>query len=178
MSSNVPSTGGGAGAGSATTATNNNNMSHHLYHHHYHLAHLNHLNHHHTAEYLEELMEKYAQVLNSNTTSSSVGGAGETTTVVSSLNQKLEEIRNHMRNELYKQYKLQEGAEKMRTATTDKKRLPQLNAMIKESNAKIEELNQDLADLNSFIVVTQSETTVVLDPFNNRNSKCWLISSK
>ncbi len=58
------------------------------------------------------------------------------------LNQKLEEIRNFLKNEIYKQYKLQEGAEKMRCASTDKKLLNNLNSMIKESNSKIDELNQ------------------------------------
>lgn len=140
-SSLTPTVGGGGSTG---------------FHHH----HLNHHHHHTSAEYLDELMEKYA---------SAVGPSGAAD--VTSLNQKLEEIRNHMRNELYKQYKLQEGAEKMRSATTDKKRLQHINAMIKESNAKIEELNQELADLNSFIVITQSESTVVLDPFNNRNTR-------
>jgi predicted RNase H-like nuclease (RuvC/YqgF family) len=129
-----------------------------------------HLNQHHTsAEYLDEFMEKYAQALSSTT------NAGDSSS--STLNQKLEEIRNYLRNEVYKQYKLQEGAEKMRSATSDKKRLQNLNAMIKESNLKIEELNQELADLNSFIVVTQSESSVVLDPFGHDSSSSFLNGS-
>lgn len=115
-------------------------------------------------------MEKYAQALSS-TTNTADSSAGST------LNQKLEEIRNYLRNEVYKQYKLQEGAEKMRSATSDKKRLQNLNAMIKESNLKIEELNQELADLNSFIVVTQSESSVVLDPFAHDSSSSFLNGS-
>jgi len=86
------------------------------------------------------------------------------------LQQKLEEIKNFLRNELKKQFKLQEGAEKMRMATqaADKKRLGSLNTVIKETNVKIEELNQELLDLNSFMVITQSETSV--DSFNNDDS--------
>lgn len=86
------------------------------------------------------------------------------------LQQKLEEIKNFLRNELKKQYKLQEGAEKMRMATqaTDKKRLNNVSAVIKETNLRIDELNQELLDLNSFMVITQSETSV--DSFNNDES--------
>ena len=86
------------------------------------------------------------------------------------LNQKLEELRNFLKNEIYKQYKLQEGAEKMRCASTDKKLLSNLNAMIKESNAKIDELNQELLDLNSYIVISQSESNVVLDSLASSTS--------
>jgi hypothetical protein len=86
------------------------------------------------------------------------------------LNQKLEEIRNFLKNEIYKQYKLQEGAEKMGCASTDKKLLSNLNNVIKESNNKIDELNQELLDLNSYIVISQSESSVVLESINNDDS--------
>ena len=97
-----------------------------------------------------------------------------------SLNQKLEEIRNILRNELKKQYKLQEGAEKMRQATapTDKKSLQKLGTVIKETNVKIDELNRELLDLNSFLVISQSESPPSqqqqqhhgLDSFNDEQS--------
>lgn len=156
-SSSSNATPGTAGAASASASSYHRNRQHLSHHHHNHTS----------VEYLDELMEKYAQ------TTPTV--AGLEAAPPANLNQKLEEIRNHLRNELYKQYKLQEGAEKMRSATTDKKRLQHLNVMIKESNAKIDELNQELADLNSFIVITQSESAVVLDPFNSRMKQCfWL----
>ena len=108
-----------------------------------------------TNDYFDDLCEKYALQLD--------------TTDLDQLNlqQKLEEIKNFLKNELKKQYKLQEGAEKMRMATqaTDKKRLNNLNTVIKETNVKIDQINQELLDLNSFIVITQSETSV--DSFNS-----------
>ena len=109
-----------------------------------------------TNDYFEDLVAKYSLQLDTNDLDHL------------SLNQKLEEIRNCLKNEIYKQYKLQEGAEKMRTATatTDKKRLNNLNTMIKETNCKIDELNQELIDLNSFIVISQSEPHV--DSFNSK----------
>ena len=63
-----------------------------------------------------------------------------------------------MKNEIYKQYKFQEGAEKLKCATSDRKSITNLNNMLKESNMKINSLKQELKDLNSFIVVSQSES--------------------
>ena len=57
----------------------------------------------------------------------------------------------------------------MRIATTDKKGLNNLNLVIKESNMKIAALNEELQDLNSFIVITQSETSV-FDSYNSELS--------
>lgn len=110
-----------------------------------------------TNDFFEELLEKYSLSFN-NTDLDQLN-----------LNQKLEEIRNYLKNEIYKQYKLQEGAEKMRSATTDKKRLNNLISMIKESNTKINELNQELNELNSYIVITQSESSLVLDPISSKS---------
>jgi len=104
-----------------------------------------------TNDYFEELVEKYSLPFDPNDLEQL------------NLNQKLEEIKIFLKNEIYKQYKLQEGAEKMRCASTDKKLLNNLNKVITESNEKIDELNQELLDLNSFIVITQSESSVVLD---------------
>lgn len=111
-----------------------------------------------TNDYFEELVERYSLPSSTNDLEQL------------NLNQKLEELRNYLRNEIYKQYKLQEGAEKMRSATTDKKRLNNLIAMIKESNLKIDELNQELNELNSYIVITQSESSLVLDKLSNEDS--------
>ncbi len=97
-----------------------------------------------TNDYFEELVEKYSL-------------PNELTQL--SLNQKLEEVRNFLRNEIYKQYKFQEGAEKLKCATNDKKSIGNLNNMLKESNFKIDSLKQELKDLNSFIVITQSESS-------------------
>ena len=74
------------------------------------------------------------------------------------LNQKLEEVKNYLKNEIYKQYKFQEGAEKLKCATSDRKSIGNLNNMLKESNMKINSLTQELKDLNSFIVISQSES--------------------
>ena len=96
-----------------------------------------------TNDYFEELVEKYSL-------------PNELDSLP--LNQKLEEVRNYLKNEIYKQYKLQEGAEKLKCATTDRKSITNCNNVLKESNLKINLLKQELKDLNSFIVISQSES--------------------
>lgn len=96
-----------------------------------------------TNDYFEELVERYSL---------------PTELENLPLNQKLEEVRNYLKNEIYKQYKFQEGAEKLKCATSDRKSITNLNNMLKESNVKINSLKQELKDLNSFIVVSQSES--------------------
>jgi len=96
-----------------------------------------------TNDYFEELVERYSL---------------PTELENLPLNPKLEEVRNYLKNEIYKQYKFQEGAEKLKCATSDRKSITNLNNMLKESNVKINSLKQELKDLNSFIVVSQSES--------------------
>lgn len=130
-------------------------------------------------DYFGELCSKYSiQFADSNDQSSSEGGGGGGGggggSVTTNLNQKLEEIRNILRNELKKQYKLQEGAEKMRQATgqADKKSLHKLSNVIKETNLKIDELNRELLDLNSLLVISQTDPQInqQIDSFNDEHS--------
>lgn len=113
-----------------------------------------------TNDYYEELVDKYA--LQSQEFENFT------------LSQKLEQVRDYLKNEIYIQYKLQEGAVKMRNEITDKKRLQELNLVIKQSNKKIESLNLELHDLANFIVVSQSESTaldsMLSTPNNNNNN--------
>jgi protein kinase N len=122
-----------------------------------------------TNDYFEELVEKYSLPFDPNDLEQL------------NLNQKLEEIKQFLKNEIFKQYKLQEGADKMRCAATagsngsnnsDKKLLSNLSKVITESNMKIDELNQELLDLNSFIVITQSESSVITLDSINTNNEC------
>ena len=120
-----------------------------------------------TSDYFDELCTKYSIQFPDPVDQTS-------TDQTSSLNQKLEEIRNILRNELKKQYKLQEGAEKMRQATgqADKKSLHKLGTVIKETNLKIDEINRELLDLNSFLVISQTDPQInqQIDSFNDEQS--------
>ncbi|KAM9482958.1 serine/threonine-protein kinase N2 isoform 2-T2 [Clarias gariepinus] len=70
-----------------------------------------------------------------------------------SVQQKLDEIKDQIKRELRKELKIKEGAENLRKATTDKKSLAYVDSMLKKSNKKVEELHQELQELNAHIVV-------------------------
>jgi hypothetical protein len=135
-----------------------------------------------TSEYFDELCTKYSIQFNEPSSQYTIDNQQAPSLIEStSLNQKLEEIRIILKNELKKQYKLQEGAEKMRQATApaDKKSLQKLGTVIKETNVKIDELSRELLDLNSFLVISQSESPPSqqqqqqhhgLDSFNDEHS--------
>ncbi|KAF5909412.1 serine/threonine-protein kinase N2-like isoform X2, partial [Clarias magur] len=70
-----------------------------------------------------------------------------------SVQQKLDEIKDQIKRELRKELKIKEGAENLRKATTDKKSLAYVDNMLKKSNKKVEELHQELQELDAHIVV-------------------------
>ncbi|XP_066295534.1 serine/threonine-protein kinase N2-like isoform X6 [Branchiostoma lanceolatum] len=74
----------------------------------------------------------------------------------SDIQQKLEYLREHIKNDIKKEYKIKEGAEKVRKVTTDKKSLANVDSIVKKSNKKIQELHEQLQELNAHIVVSQS----------------------
>ncbi|XP_077579775.1 serine/threonine-protein kinase N2-like isoform X1 [Stigmatopora nigra] len=71
--------------------------------------------------------------------------------------QKLDEIKEQIRREIRKELKIKEGAENLRKVTTDKKSLAYVDNMLKKSNKKVEELHQELQELNAHIVVKDPE---------------------
>ncbi len=72
------------------------------------------------------------------------------------LQQRLEEIREHLKREIRKELKIKEGAENLRKATTDKKSLDNVNRLVKQANSKLEELHQELQELNAHLLVATS----------------------
>lgn len=67
--------------------------------------------------------------------------------------QRLEELKDHIKREIRKELKIKEGAENLKKVTTDKKSLAYVDNMLKKSNKKVEELHQELQELNAHIVV-------------------------
>lgn len=70
------------------------------------------------------------------------------------LQQKLEEVKKQVKEEIRKELKIKEGAENLKKVTTDKKCLSNVNVMVKQSNNKLQELQQDLQELDAHILVT------------------------
>ncbi|KAL1022894.1 hypothetical protein UPYG_G00033850 [Umbra pygmaea] len=77
--------------------------------------------------------------------------------------QKLDEVKDHIKREIRKELKIKEGAENLKKVTTDKKRLAYVDNMLKKSNKKLEELHQELQDLNAHIVVKDPDELLVSD---------------
>ena len=73
----------------------------------------------------------------------------------SPLPQKLEELRDYLRQEIKKELKIMEGAENLRRVATDKKSVSNVNVIVKKSNSKLTELQQELQELESQILVSQ-----------------------
>ncbi|XP_027199333.2 serine/threonine-protein kinase N [Dermatophagoides pteronyssinus] len=69
---------------------------------------------------------------------------------------KLDLMRQVLRREIRRELKIQEGADKLRRASTDRKAWSNVDKMIKSSNCKLQELNDDLAELERFMVECHS----------------------
>uniref|UniRef100_A0A8C7MUJ6 protein kinase C n=1 Tax=Oncorhynchus kisutch TaxID=8019 RepID=A0A8C7MUJ6_ONCKI len=75
--------------------------------------------------------------------------------------QRLEELKDHIKREIRKELKIKEGAENLKKVTTDKKSLAYVDNQLKKSNRKLEELHQELQELNAHIVVKDPEILLV-----------------
>ncbi|KAJ3615224.1 hypothetical protein NHX12_018792, partial [Muraenolepis orangiensis] len=71
----------------------------------------------------------------------------------SSIQQRLDEERERIRNEIRKELKIKVGAENLRRATTDKKNAQQVDSQLRSSNRKLEDLHAQLQELDAHIVV-------------------------
>jgi len=73
--------------------------------------------------------------------------------------QRLEEIKKVVKEEIRKELKIKEGAENLKKVTTDKKCLSDVNSMVKQSNSKLYELQQDLQEIDAHIVSSISSSS-------------------
>lgn len=78
--------------------------------------------------------------------------------------QRLEELKDHIKREIRKELKIKEGAENLKKVTTDKKSLAYVDNQLKKSNRKLEELHQELQELNAHIVVKDPEILLGIEP--------------
>lgn len=81
----------------------------------------------------------------------------------------LEELKEQLKKEIRKEMKIKEGAEKLREATSDKKSLSDVQTIVKKSNNKLKELHEELQELNSYLLVSKSTSTSILD---NTGKQC------
>uniref|UniRef100_A0A6Q2XTZ3 protein kinase C n=1 Tax=Esox lucius TaxID=8010 RepID=A0A6Q2XTZ3_ESOLU len=93
-----------------------------------------------------------------------IGGLGENLDLSDTMvQQRLEEVKDHIKREIRKELKIKEGAENLKKVSTDKKSLAYVDNMLKKSNKKLEELHQELQELNAHIVVKDPEELLVSD---------------
>lgn len=65
---------------------------------------------------------------------------------------KLELLKQFLKEQIRKEFKIKEGAENLRRASNDRKSLANVDKLVKQSNHKLGELQQDLAQVDRFIV--------------------------
>ncbi|XP_062621740.1 serine/threonine-protein kinase N2-like [Saccostrea cucullata] len=85
------------------------------------------------------------------------------------LQQRLDEMREHLKKEIRKEMKIKEGAEKLREVTTDKKSMSDVQSIVKKSNNKLKELQNDLQEINAYLLVSNS--TSVHDALSDDRDK-------
>ncbi|XP_071028329.1 serine/threonine-protein kinase N1-like isoform X3 [Oncorhynchus clarkii lewisi] len=71
----------------------------------------------------------------------------------SSIQQRLDGARDHIRREIRKELKIKEGADNLRRATTDKKNAQQVDSQLRSSNRRLDSLHSKLQELDAYIVV-------------------------
>ncbi|KAJ3600715.1 hypothetical protein NHX12_031692, partial [Muraenolepis orangiensis] len=71
----------------------------------------------------------------------------------SSVQQRLDEHREHIRREIRKELKIKEGAENLRRATTDKRNVQPVASQVRSSNRRLDALQDQLQELDAHIVV-------------------------
>lgn len=65
---------------------------------------------------------------------------------------KLELLKQFLKREIRRELKIQEGADKIRRASNDRKSWSNVDKVIKKSNCKLQELQNDLAEVDRFIL--------------------------
>ncbi|XP_029110252.1 serine/threonine-protein kinase N1-like isoform X1 [Scleropages formosus] len=87
----------------------------------------------------------------------------------SSVQQRLDERREHIRREIRKELKIKEGAENLRRATTDRRCALQVDGQLRTSTRRLDSLHAQLQELDAHIVVKGSDETRVLPPDVHRS---------
>ena len=65
---------------------------------------------------------------------------------------KLEEIRHTLKNEIRKELRIKQGAQNLKTASSDKKAVSKVESIVKKTNERLETLQQQLQDLEGHIL--------------------------
>uniref|UniRef100_A0A8C7FBZ3 protein kinase C n=1 Tax=Oncorhynchus kisutch TaxID=8019 RepID=A0A8C7FBZ3_ONCKI len=86
----------------------------------------------------------------------------------SSIQQRLDGARDHIRREIRKELKIKEGADNLRRATTDKKNAQQVDSQLRSSNRRLDSLHSKLQELDAYIVRMEC-SLIPLDGFEQND---------
>ena len=70
----------------------------------------------------------------------------------STFQQKLEEVRQTLKNEIRKELRIKQGAQNLKNASSDKKSVSKVDSIVKKTNDRLETLQQQLQELEGHIV--------------------------
>lgn len=73
--------------------------------------------------------------------------------------QRLEDARALLRQEIQRELKIKEAAERLRRAVTNKKNVADVEGQLRASTRKLEQLHWELQELNARAMATERETT-------------------
>lgn len=73
--------------------------------------------------------------------------------------QRLEDARTLLRQEIQRELKIKEAAERMRRAVTNRKSAADVEGQLKASNRKLEKLHWELQELNARSMATEKDST-------------------
>lgn len=69
---------------------------------------------------------------------------------------KLDQVKDQIKAEMRKEYKIKDAAERMKKVSTDKRTLSNVNSIIRKTNTKLHDLQQELNELNAHQIVSPS----------------------
>lgn len=72
----------------------------------------------------------------------------------------MEDARTLLRQEIQRELKIKEAAERLRRAVTSRKNAADVEGQLKASNRKLEQLHWELQELNARAVASEKETRI------------------
>ena len=69
-----------------------------------------------------------------------------------SFQQKLEQVRQTLKNEIRKELRIKQGAQNLKTASSDKKAVSKVDSIVKKTNERLETLQLQLQELEGHIL--------------------------
>ena len=93
----------------------------------------------------------------------------------SSFQQKLEEVRQTLKNEIRKELRIKQGAQNLKTASSDKKAVSKVDSIVKKTNERLETLQQQLQELEGHILAPTVPSLPADSSFDGDSHTCLFV---